>query len=144
MIVFTTAATRLREVVRWRAGLRDGTLNNISIGYKINKVRQLPAGNDGIPIVRVEDYEIIEVSCVGTPADRDAQVLRKYECEWVSVWPPHSLKLCPTSRSRPAACHYGEAQAAPQARDDCAGAALDEAAREARLAERALPTPERR
>lgn len=60
-------------------GLKDGTLNNISIGYKINKMRQIPAGHDDVPVMVIDAYEIIEVSCVGTPADRDAQVLRKFE-----------------------------------------------------------------
>jgi phage head maturation protease len=63
-----------------RADLEAGVLANVSIGYSLGKMRKLPAGSDGIPIMQVEEYKIKEISLVGIGADEGAQV-RKYDCE---------------------------------------------------------------
>jgi hypothetical protein len=36
---------------------------------------------DGLPIFTVESYRILECSIVGVPADKGAEILRKFECE---------------------------------------------------------------
>jgi phage head maturation protease len=66
------------------ADIRNGTLKNISIGYSVDRVRQLPAGDDDIPVLLIESYAIKECSIVGVPADQGAEI-RKYTCEWVTA-----------------------------------------------------------
>ncbi|MGB3502567.1 MAG: prohead protease/major capsid protein fusion protein [Mesorhizobium sp.] len=54
--------------------IREGTVKNISVGYKIIKVEKTEAAAGEIPVHRVVEWEPLEVSAVPIPADPNAQV----------------------------------------------------------------------
>jgi hypothetical protein len=62
-------------------GIKDGTLRNISIGYSIGAMKLNGKAADGLPIYTVESYRILECSIVPVPADKGAEILRKYPAE---------------------------------------------------------------
>jgi phage head maturation protease len=65
------------------AGIKEGTLRSISIGYAVNSMKRNGEAADGLPIYTVESYRILECSVVGVPADSGAEILRKFEAEIV-------------------------------------------------------------
>lgn len=54
--------------------IKDGILRNLSVGYAIHKFQELKEKQDEKPIYRAIDWEPLEISFVGIPADADAQV----------------------------------------------------------------------
>ena len=63
------------------AGIKDGTLRNISIGYAVGSMKRDGEAADGTPIYTVTSYRILECSIVGVPADKGAEILRKFPAE---------------------------------------------------------------
>jgi hypothetical protein len=63
------------------AGIKEGTLRSISIGYAVNSMKRNGEAADGTPIMTVTSYRILECSIVGVPADSGAEILRKYPAE---------------------------------------------------------------
>lgn len=61
--------------------IKTGTLRNISIGYAINSMKRNGESDNGTPIMTVTSYRILECSIVGVPADKNAEILRKYPAE---------------------------------------------------------------
>lgn len=56
------------------AKIRDGIVRNVSVGYAIHRVEKVEAGDGGVPIWRVVDWEPFEISAVPIPADPGAQI----------------------------------------------------------------------
>lgn len=56
----------------WR-DLKSGILRNISVGYAIYEIQRTDRSG-GLPVVRVTDFEPMELSIVAIPADSRAQV----------------------------------------------------------------------
>jgi HK97 family phage prohead protease len=56
------------------ADIKSGVLRNVSVGYELHRIEQQKAGADDVPIVRVVDFEPLEVSCVPVPADKEAEI----------------------------------------------------------------------
>lgn len=68
--------------------IQSGVIRNISMGYSIDKVRDVTKKGDEIPTFRVEKATPFELSFVNTPADHKAQVrnqenTQSYDCEIV-------------------------------------------------------------
>jgi phage head maturation protease len=69
------------------ADIRAGILRNISVGYRVNKFEELKDEVDGMPVMRAVDWEPMELSFVGVPADKGAQVRAEEttnECEIIN------------------------------------------------------------
>lgn len=67
--------------------VEDGILRNISVGYKVHKIERTNERIDDIPVYRVIDWEPLEVSIVGIPADAKSQIRNEtdcYECEIIN------------------------------------------------------------
>jgi HK97 family phage prohead protease len=56
------------------AKIKEGTVKNISVGYRVIKVEKTEAAAGEIPIHRIVEWEPMEVSAVPIPADPGAQV----------------------------------------------------------------------
>lgn len=68
--------------------IENGILRNVSIGYRVNKFEEIERKKgDDYRTLRAVDYEPFEISIVGVPADRKAQVrnesLEENDCEIV-------------------------------------------------------------
>lgn len=65
--------------------IKDGILRNLSVGYAIHKFQELKEKDGETPIYRAVDWEPLEISFVGIPADPDSQVrsqaIEGNECE---------------------------------------------------------------
>lgn len=66
--------------------IRDGILRNLSVGYAVHKFQELKEKDGETPIYRAVDWEPLEISFVGIPADADSQVRKQpmaesTECE---------------------------------------------------------------
>lgn len=53
--------------------IKDGIIRNISVGYRVNKFEEQKQLVDGLPVLRAVDWEPMELSFVGIPADKGAQ-----------------------------------------------------------------------
>ncbi len=65
--------------------VKDGILKNFSVGYRVYKYQEVGEEN-GVKVLRAIDWEPMEVSLVGIPADPNAQVRNnseKNQCEIV-------------------------------------------------------------
>ena len=60
------------------ADIRSGILASVSIGYRYHRVHEEKPGADGLPIMRVVDFEPLECSICAIPADQQAEI-RKFE-----------------------------------------------------------------
>jgi len=58
--------------------VRDGIINNISVGYRVHNFQELEKPSDGLSVFRATDWEPLEISLVNIPADKDSQVLRSF------------------------------------------------------------------
>lgn len=56
------------------AKIKEGTVRNVSVGYRILKVEKSEAAAGEIPIHRVLEWEPLEISAVPIPADAGAQI----------------------------------------------------------------------
>lgn len=65
--------------------IRSGILRNISVGYRVNKFEELEDEVDGLPVMRAVDWEPMELSFVGIPADKGAQVRAEGETNEVEI-----------------------------------------------------------
>jgi HK97 family phage prohead protease len=54
--------------------IRDGIVRNISVGYRIHKAEKIETKGASVPILRVVDWEPLEISAVPVPADPGAQI----------------------------------------------------------------------
>ena len=53
--------------------VRDGIINSVSVGYRVNKFERVPAEKpDDYPVYRAVDWEPMEISTVAMPADTGA------------------------------------------------------------------------
>ncbi len=64
-----------------RDAIDAGTMRNISIGYSVGAMKRNGEAADGTPVMTVTAYRILECSIVGIPADKGAEILRKYPAE---------------------------------------------------------------
>ena len=55
--------------------IKDGVVRNISVGYAIHSAERIET-DSGIPILRVTDWEPLELSAVPVPADAGAQIVQ--------------------------------------------------------------------
>lgn len=53
--------------------IKEGIIRNISVGYRVNKFEEQKQKIDGLPVLRAVDWEPMELSFVGIPADKGAQ-----------------------------------------------------------------------
>lgn len=54
--------------------IKSGIIRNVSVGYRVNKFEELKEkSEDGLPVLRAVDWEPMELSFVGIPADSGAQ-----------------------------------------------------------------------
>lgn len=53
--------------------IKSGIIRNISVGYRVNKFEEQKQKVDGLPVLRAVDWEPMELSFVGIPADKGAQ-----------------------------------------------------------------------
>ncbi len=54
--------------------IKNGIIRNISVGYRVHKFEELEEkADDGLPIYRAVEWEPMELSFVGIPADKGAQ-----------------------------------------------------------------------
>lgn len=60
------------EVAGYVSDIRDGIISNVSVGYRIHAVERDDARE--IPVVRVVDWEPLEISAVAIPADPSAGI----------------------------------------------------------------------
>lgn len=69
--------SRRDEVAGTVQDVEDGVVRNVSVGYARHRIQMEPPEEDGGTwTYRVIDWEPLEVSLVGIPADADAQVVR--------------------------------------------------------------------
>ncbi len=65
--------------------VKDGILRNVSVGYRVHKFERIRSKDENEPdVMRAVDWEPYEISLVGMPADKDAQVRsesEKFDCE---------------------------------------------------------------
>ncbi len=55
--------------------IKDGVIRNISVGYAVHAAERIET-DSGIPILRVVDWEPLELSAVPVPADAGAQIVQ--------------------------------------------------------------------
>lgn len=72
----------------WR-DVKDGILRNISVGYAVHKFEDVTKKNDEVPTYRAVDWEPMELSIVGIPADHKSQIrsdknIQTFEAEIIS------------------------------------------------------------
>lgn len=88
----TVQLSRRPEVSGIVQDIKDGVLRNISVGYMVHKYARVSAPEgvetteDVIPVYEAIDWEPMELSFVGIPADAGAQVRKSdlsYECELI-------------------------------------------------------------
>lgn len=53
--------------------IQEGIIRNVSVGYRVHRFEELEDKDDGLPIYRAVDWEPMELSMVGIPADAGAQ-----------------------------------------------------------------------
>lgn len=53
--------------------IKSGIIRNVSVGYRVNKFEEQKVKVDGLPVLRAVDWEPMELSFVGIPADFGAQ-----------------------------------------------------------------------
>ncbi len=56
------------------AKIKEGTVRNVSVGYRVLRVEKTEAAKGAVPIHRVLEWEPLEISAVPIPADPGAQV----------------------------------------------------------------------
>lgn len=64
--------SRRDEVAGIIQDIRDGVIHNISVGYRVHKFKEQKETFNDLPILRAVDWEPMEVSFVGIPADPDS------------------------------------------------------------------------
>lgn len=53
--------------------IKEGIIRNVSVGYRVHKFEELKDKVDDLPVLRAVDWEPMELSFVGIPADAGAQ-----------------------------------------------------------------------
>lgn len=62
--------------------IREGTIKNVSVGYRVRKLKDISNKGDNIPTYLAIDYQVLEISLVGVPADPNSTIIsRKSEEE---------------------------------------------------------------
>jgi phage head maturation protease len=69
--------------------IQDGIIQNVSVGYRIYKMEETVAGQDGIPVRKAIDWEPHEISAVAVGADdgagfRSADESKTNVCEFIN------------------------------------------------------------
>lgn len=77
------------EVQGFISDIRKGILKGVSVGFRVNRFEKVGEEN-GIPILRAVDWELLEISSVAIGADpeagfRNQQNSAKYRCEIVGL-----------------------------------------------------------
>lgn len=79
--------------------IRDGVIRNISVGYAIHAAERIET-DSGIPLLRVTDWEPLEISAVPVPADAGAQIVQarskaaRSSTVSVTTLPRYSVAAC--------------------------------------------------
>lgn len=72
--VATVQLSRRDELRGLVQDIRDGVIRNVSVGYRYHKVERIPGRDGSVPVMRVSDWEPLEISFVPVPADPGAMV----------------------------------------------------------------------
>jgi HK97 family phage prohead protease len=68
----------VKEIVQ---DIQDGIIRNLSVGYRINKLKEMERNSDDIRVYRAIDWTPHELSFVTVPADAQSQVRSEEEAE---------------------------------------------------------------
>lgn len=71
--IATVRFSKSQEAERYMTDIADGIIRNVSVGYRIHKVEETKDTETNVRTLRALDWEPLEVSAVGIPADDVAQ-----------------------------------------------------------------------
>lgn len=85
--VATVRLSQREEIAGIVRDIKEGIIRNVSVGYRVNKFEEQKQRVNGLPVLRAIDWEPMELSFVGIPADSGAQARAEMptnECELIS------------------------------------------------------------
>ncbi len=87
--VATVEFSEREDVQGFIRDIKSGILKSVSVGFRVNRFEKV-GEQDGVPILRVVEWELLEISSVAIPADaaasfRNAEKHKLYRCEVIGM-----------------------------------------------------------
>ncbi len=101
--------------------VKDGIIQNVSVGYRVHKLEKVEDGDDKIPVYRATDWEPYEISAVAMGADdgagfRSEKAEQPNPCIFISRGTPQEESSAMNETEKKAADDAKAAEAAEQKR----------------------------